>query len=128
MKNFEYFASLLANTSAKLRTFEYNIMENLRTHFARSFKHALIFTIHTFSNPLVFVMFQSQRCAFQIILNFDSSCSLLKVIEDDLMSTFRPPCIYMYVYECKTIYKKNLTNHYYSYCTHKIETVPPTLL
>ena len=33
-------------------------------------------------------MFQCQACAYQIMLNFDFSFSLLKVIEDNLKSTF----------------------------------------
>ena len=43
-------------------------------------------------------MFQSQTSSFYIISNFGSGCSWLKVMEDNLRSTFfRSPCIYIYI-------------------------------
>ena len=57
----------------------------MRTHFSRPVKQALIFTILTFSNNL---SFHSQHFALFIAYEFDSNWSLLKLIKENLRSTF----------------------------------------
>ena len=95
MTNFKSLLGIISKTWAMLYTSKYRLFENLRAHFAWRVKQALIFTIHTFSNNLVFFdIFQSQPWTFYIISNFDSGCSWLKIMEHNLRSTILEHPVY----------------------------------
>ena len=98
MANFKSLFDLIANIWAKLHTLEYRLFENGRAHFAWRVNQALIFTIYTFSNNLVFDMLWSQPLTFYNIRNFDSGCSWLKEVEHNLRSTFfLDHSVYIYI-------------------------------